>query len=179
MTSHPIGPILFPAARIRGRIATLARRIAADHPGGDLEVVGILRGSFMFLADLARALHRRGARVGIDFVALESYGSGTESSGSVRCTRDLSIDVRGRRVLLVDDILDTGRTLSFAAGMVAGRGAASVRTCVLLDKPARRVVPFHADYVGFTVDDIFVVGYGLDIDHRCRELPFIASVGPS
>lgn len=172
---------LFEEDRIRARVAELAGRIAANPAGRDLTLIGILRGSFMFLADLVRDLHGRNVAVRIDFLTLESYGAHTVSSGRVRLIKDFAIDVTGREVVLVDDILDTGRTLDFARRHILGRGAAGCRCCVLLDKPARRVVPCRADYVGFEVPDVFVVGYGLDFDGRFREWPFLAELeaGPS
>jgi len=164
--------VLFDARAIARRVDELARRIAADMPGEFLVVV-VLKGSFVFAADLIRALESAGAGARVDFVTLASYGSGTESAGSVSLTRDLSEDVAGRRVLLVDDIVDTGRTLRFAREELARRGAAEVRTCVLLDKTARRAVEIAPDYVGFAIADRFVVGYGLDLAHRYRGLPYI------
>ncbi|NCC53763.1 MAG: hypoxanthine phosphoribosyltransferase, partial [Spartobacteria bacterium] len=112
----------------------------------------------------------------IDFTTLSSYGGGTESSGAVEIAKDMSVDVNGADVFLVDDILDTGRTLTFARNHAFEKGARSVRTCVLLDKPSRRIVPIEADHVGFEIDDFFVVGYGLDYDSYYRELPYIAKV---
>ncbi|MDZ4200188.1 MAG: hypoxanthine phosphoribosyltransferase [Kiritimatiellia bacterium] len=176
MKEPSVKNLLFGEAAIRDRVATLAERIAADHPGREITLIGVLRGSFMFLADLVRVLHGHGIAAQIDFLMLESYGSATVSSGAVRMLKDFSIDVAGREVLLVDDILDTGRTLSFARRHILERGAAACRTCVLLDKPARRAVPFEADYAGFQVPDVFVVGYGLDYDGRCREWPYLAEL---
>jgi len=112
----------------------------------------------------------------IDFITLESYYSGTESSGTVNVAKDLSLDIEGATVILVDDILDTGRTLTFAKRHLLEKGARDVRTCTLLDKPSRRLVPCEADFVGFTIDDHFVVGYGLDYDSYYRDLPYIAKV---
>jgi hypoxanthine phosphoribosyltransferase len=169
---------LFEAEAIRNRVCALAGEVAAIYPDRDLTLIGVLRGSFIFLADLVRELHRHGVRTRIDFLTLESYGSGTTSSGTVRRAKDFSIDVAGSEVILVDDILDSGRTLDFARKHVLARGAASCRTCVLLDKPARRAVPFEADFVGFRVPDVFVVGYGLDFDGWCREWPFLAQLDP-
>lgn len=176
MQPHHVHDVLIPETDLEGRVAELAGEIGCDLDGRELLLVGILRGSFMFLADLVRSFHRHGIRTRIDFMILESYGSGTESSGTVRLSRDCALDVAGQDVLLVDDILDTGRTLSFAVRHLLSRGAARVRTCVLLDKPSRRIVPFVADYVGFAVPDTFVVGYGLDYDHYYRDLPWIAKV---
>lgn len=176
MLPHHIRDVLFGEEEIRRRIGELAGRIAAAQQGRPLVLIGILRGSFIFLADLLRALHPRTPGLRIDFMVCESYGAGTESSGRVRLAKDFGLDVTGTDVLIVDDILDTGRTLAFAADHARARGAASVRTCALLDKPSRRVVPFEADHVGFTVPDVFVVGYGLDYDHYYRDLPWIAKV---
>ena len=160
-------------------VGELVDRIAADFEGGELHVVGLLRGSFMFTADLVRLLYRHGIPLVIDFMTVGSYGAGTESAGEVALYRDVSVDLVGKQVLLVDDILDTGRTLSFASQHLAGCRPASLKTCVFLDKPSRRVVPFTADYVGFTVPDLFVVGYGLDYDGRYRELPHLSVVKTS
>jgi hypoxanthine phosphoribosyltransferase len=176
MRPHVVKDVVFSEAQIAARINALACDIAGGAGEEPWTMVGILRGSFIFLADLVRALHRHGARTRIDFMVLGSYGSGVESSGRVRMDRDITLDPSGAKILLVDDILDTGRTLAFAVRHLQERGADSVRTCVLLDKPARRVVPFHADYVGFTVPDEFMVGYGLDYDHAYREMPWIGRV---
>lgn len=170
---------LISATRIRRRVAELATEITAAFPARDAVFIGILRGSFMFLADLVRGLEQHHLHPRIDFMTLDSYGSGTESSGSVRVLRDIRVPVHGAEVLLVDDILDTGRTLSAASRALKAKGARLVHTCVLLDKPARRVVPFKADYVGFSIKDVFVVGYGLDYDSRFRELPYIAKLSAS
>jgi hypoxanthine phosphoribosyltransferase len=176
MQPHHIHDVLIPETDIEGRVAELAGEIGRDLDGRELVLIGILRGSFMFLADLVRSFHRHGIRTRIDFMILESYGSGTESSGTVRLSRDCSLDIAGHDVLLIDDILDTGRTLSFAVHHLVARGAGRVRTCVLLDKPSRRVVACKADYVGFPIPDVFVVGYGLDYDHYYRDLPWISKV---
>lgn len=173
---HHIRDVLFTAQDIARRVDALVLEMAADCRTEDFVMIGILRGSFMFLADLVRDLYEHHVHPRIDFITLESYGSGTVSSGNVRITKDIGLDIRGATVLLVDDILDTGRTLNFARQHLLDKGAAAVRTCALLDKPARRAVPFKADYVGFTIEDFFVVGYGLDYDARYRELPYIAKV---
>jgi hypoxanthine phosphoribosyltransferase len=184
MRSHHIQHRLFSAEAIRARIDALVEEMAADRKSwpdsGDrnsnFAMVGILRGSFVFLADLVRALYFHGIHPRIDFMTLESYGSGTESSGRVTVSKDISLDVSQATVIVVDDILDTGRTLSFAVDLLRQRGARAVKSCVLLDKPARRVVPMRADFRGFEIEDEFVVGYGLDYDGRYRELPYIARV---
>jgi hypoxanthine phosphoribosyltransferase len=167
--------VLFDAAAIARRVNELARHIARDMPGEFLVVV-VLKGSFVFAADLIRALDTAGATPRVDFITLASYGAGTESAGSVALVRDLSEDVAGQRVLLVDDIVDTGRTLKFAKEELRRRGAAEVRTCLLLDKAARRVVEMTPDYTGFAIEDRFVVGYGLDLAHYYRGLPYIGLV---
>ena len=176
MKAHHIQQVLFSADQIGARVRTLVHDMAEGCRGENLVMVGILRGSFIFLADLVRELYQQDIHPRIDFMTLESYGSGTESSGQVRVAKGLGMDVAGTDVLVVDDILDTGRTLSFARQHLHELGARSVRTCALLDKPARRAVPFEADYIGFTIEDRFVVGYGLDFDGRYRELPHIACV---
>ena len=169
--------MLFDAAAIARRVEALARDIAGDMPGEVLVIV-VLKGSFVFAADLIRALDRAGASPRVDFITLASYGAGTESHGEVELVRDISEEVAGRRVLLVDDIVDTGRTLKFAKEEMIRRGA-EVRTCLLLDKPARRAVGIEPDYVGFTIEDRFVVGYGLDLAHMYRGLPYIGVVTPA
>jgi len=136
----------------------------------------VLKGSFMFTADLVRRLYEEKVPIQIDFLQVSSYGSGTESSGQLKLTRDISMDIRSHHVLLVDDILDTGRTSAFVHKHLKERDPAWLKTCMFLDKPARRVVPFKPDFVGFTVPDAFVVGYGLDFDGRYRERPDISLV---
>lgn len=177
MKPHHIDDILLSSEDIARRVDELVLELG-DTLGRsqNFVMIGILRGSFMFLADLVRDLHPHGLHPRIDFMTLESYGSGMESGGTVRIAKDITVDVTGAEVLLVDDILDSGRTLACAVRLMKEKGAARVMTCVLLDKPARRVLPFSADYVGFTVPDDFVVGYGLDYDNRYRELPYLARV---
>ena len=160
------------AARVDQLVTEMEPHCRADH----FVMIGILRGSFMFLADLVRDLYQHGVHPKIDFLTLESYGAGMESSGVVKVTKDITVDVEGAEVLLIDDILDSGRTLSFATELLKQKGAARVLTCTLLDKPERRIIPLSADFVGFTIPDEFVVGYGLDYDSRYRELPYIAKV---
>jgi hypoxanthine phosphoribosyltransferase len=168
--------VLYSADQIEARVRALVHEMAEGCRSENLVMIGILRGSFIFLADLVRELWRQDVHPRIDFMTLESYGAGTQSSGTVRVAKDVGMAVAGADVLVVDDILDTGRTLSFARQHLLALGARSVRTCALLDKPARRIVPFTADYIGFTIEDRFVVGYGLDYDGRYREVPHIACV---
>jgi hypoxanthine phosphoribosyltransferase len=176
MRPHHIRQVLLSAEQIRARVGALVHEMAEGCRGTDFVMIGILRGSFIFLADLVRELYRQDVHPRIDFMTLESYGAGTESSGAVRVAKAVGMNLAGTTVLVVDDILDSGRTLSFAKQQLLTLGARTVRTCALLDKPARRVVPFQADHVGFTIADRFVVGYGLDYDGRYRELPHIACV---
>ena len=176
MTAYHINDILITPMELALRVDELAREIAAGGPSGNLAVIGILRGSFIFLADLVRWFDHNGLRPRIDFMIMESYGKGTAPVREPVVTRDCSIDLTGADVVVVDDILDTGRTLQKAVAHLQAKGARSVRTCVLLDKPSRRVVPCQADYVGFAIDDHFVVGYGLDYAGYHRELPHIAKV---
>jgi hypoxanthine phosphoribosyltransferase len=167
--------VIYSAAEIAARVEEIATEIARREPR-ELFVIVVLKGSFVFAADLIRALDRAGVEAQVDFITLSSYGKAAASSGSVRLSRDVSEDVRGRNVMIVDDILDTGRTIRFARELMQRRGAASVKTCVLLDKPSNREVEIAADYVGFTIPNLFVVGYGLDLAHRYRGLSYIGVV---
>ena len=176
MHPHHISDILFTPTKIQRRVNQLVDSMAPGCHAENFVMIGILRGSFMFLADLVRDLCQHGVHPRIDFITLESYYSGTASTGTVHVAKDVSLDVQGSTVLLVDDILDSGRTLSFAKKHFLEKGAKEIRTCSFLDKPIRRVVPFDVDHVGFKVDDYFVVGYGLDYDGYYRELPHIAKV---
>lgn len=167
---------LFSADEIRERVEAIAGEIARDFDGGDFLAIALLKGSFVFTADLIRALARHGLHPVVDFLALSSYGAETTSCGTVTLRHELSLPVTGQRVLLIDDILDTGLTLQTACQMLARQGAAEIRTCVLLDKPSRRVAPITADYTGFKIGDVFVVGYGLDYNNRYRHLPGLATL---
>ena len=167
--------ILYDVETIDRRNRELAAEIAASGYN-NLLVISILKGSFVFAADLIRALHASGLAPEVEFISLSSYGAGTESSGKVRVVKDIESDVAGRDVLLIDDILESGRTLSFARALMQERGAARVGVAVLLEKPGKRVVSFEADHVGFVCPDLFVVGYGMDAAHAFRELPFVGVV---
>lgn len=166
---------LFSADEIAVRVEAIAAEIAATMPK-DLLIVAILKGGFVFVADLIRALHYVGMRLQVDFMTLSSYGEGMRSKGAVTLSRDISEDVTGRHVLIVDDILESGRTLLFARDLLSGRGAVSVKTCLLLDKTEKREVAIEADFTGFEIADQFVIGYGLDLAHRYRGLPYIGVV---
>jgi hypoxanthine phosphoribosyltransferase len=176
MRPHDVKEILIDKAAIAARVDTLVDAIIGTNPSDNLVIIGILKGSFMFLADLMRSFHRHGVHPRIDFMTLSSYGSSTESSGKVEVVNDIREDVTGADVLLVDDILDTGRTLHSTRKLMLERGAETVKTCVLLDKKAHRAVALEADFTGFEIADHFVVGYGLDYANLYRELPYIAKV---
>jgi hypoxanthine phosphoribosyltransferase len=176
MRPHRTDVILFDEEQIRRRVDQLIDEIAADCEPEKLILLGILRGSFIFMADLVRGFDRHRIHPRIDFITLSSYRTGTESSGEVKLLHDTSEDVSGADVVVVDDILDSGRTLAFAKQLFRERGARSVKSCVMLDKTADHAVDIAADYIGFPVEDVFVVGYGLDYDNRYRELPHIAAV---
>lgn len=167
--------VLFSETEIAQRVETMAEALskAEFH---NLLVVAVLKGSFMFAADLLRAMHRRGMKPQVEFVHLSSYLEGTVSQGHVTILKDIESDVTDRDVLLVDDILESGRTLAFAKDLLSARGARQVRLGVMLEKPHKRVVQIEADYVGFKCPDEFVVGYGMDVAHNYRELPFIGVV---
>lgn len=167
--------VLFDESAIARRNEELAGEIAAAKLE-DLLVVAVLKGSFMFAADLLRALHRSGLAPQVEFVHLSSYRTGTVSTGQVEILRDVQSEVRGRDVLLVDDILESGRTLVFAKDLLMARGAKRVMTAVLLEKPGKRAVTIDADFVGFPCPDAFVVGYGMDAAHAYRQLPFVGLV---
>ena len=166
---------LFDEASLTARVESLAREIAAAQPQ-NLLAIAILKGSFMFAADLIRALHRAGLAPHVEFLHLASYFEGTVSSGQVKILRDIDSAVEGRDVLLIDDILESGRTLAFAKDLIAARGARRVLVAVMLEKPGRRAVQIKADFVGFECPDQFVVGYGMDVAHAYRELPYIGVV---
>jgi hypoxanthine phosphoribosyltransferase len=166
--------ILIAEEQIAQRIKNLAREIERDFRGRETVVVSLLSGTVMFLADLIRHLN---LPLRLDFIGVSSYGLGTES-GELVFTKELRLDVRGRDVLLVDDILDTGKTLSCVLPKLSALKPRRLKICVLLDKPSRRVEKIRADYVGFEIPDIFVVGYGLDYAERYRNLPFVGVLHP-
>ena len=156
----------------------LARQITEEYGNSprDLVAVVVLKGSIMFATDLVRRIPRH---VCLEFMKVSSYGAGTETSGFIQVHLDLKRDIRGADVIIIEDIVDSGRTLEKLSGLLANRGAHSVRCCTLLDKPERRQVRFNADYVGKSVPDVFVVGYGLDYDEKYRNLPYVGVLKPS
>ena len=167
--------VLFTEAEIAARVNEIAQHVAARNPER-LLVVPVLKGSFIFAADLIRAFFRAKLLPEVDFMMLASYRDKTASSGQVDILRDIETDVKGRDVLLIDDILESGRTLAFAKDLLTARGANRVMTAVLLDKPGHRAADIDADFKGFDCPDKFVVGYGMDMAHAYRELPFVGYV---
>jgi hypoxanthine phosphoribosyltransferase len=167
--------VLFDETAIAKRNAELAREIAKG-TFDNLLVVPVLKGSFMFAADLIRAMHRCGLSPDVEFIQLSSYRKSTVSSGQVNVIKDVDSTVKDRDILLVDDILESGRTIAYAKDLLSARGAKRVWVCVLLEKPGHRAVQIEADFVGFICPDLFVVGYGMDVAHAYRELPFVGVV---
>ena len=159
--------ILLSEDQIKARIAELGRELTADYAGKNPIFIGVLKGVVMFFADMIRAIP---LDCQIDFMAVSSYGGGTQSSGKIRIQKDISVDLAGRHVVILEDILDSGLTLSHTAAYLKTKGPASLKICTLLDKPDRRKAEVQADYVGFTIPNLFVVGYGLDFVENYRNL---------
>ena len=170
-----IAEILIPSDRLQARIEELGAQISRDYEGKDLLLLSVLKGSVLFLSDLMRAIVVPHA---IDFMATSSYGTGMESSGVVRILKDLDAPIEGRNVLIVEDIIDTGRTLDYLVRILNARGPRSLRICTLLDKASRREVPVPVNYTGFEIPDKFVFGYGLDYAELYRNLPYVAVLAP-
>ena len=168
---NTIGKILFTQEEIWRRAEELGQEISEDYAGEKVVLIGTLKGAIPFMADLMKNIS---LDVEIDFVAASSYGSGTESSGEVILKHDITLDLEGKHVILVEDIIDTGNTIKALKAYLQKRGPKSVSICTLLDKPARRVVDVKGDYIGFVVEDLFIVGYGLDYDQKYRNLPYIS-----
>ena len=162
--------VLIDTDELTARITALAHEIRSDFPSGQLHFVCVLKGAFLFLGDLIRATN---GLVSIDFMACSSYGAATSSSGEVRLTKDLDASIEGRDVIIVEDIVDTGLTLHYLQEILQARGPRSLRTACLLSKPSRRKIDVKVDYIGFTIEDKFVVGYGLDYAEQYRNLPYI------
>ena len=168
--------ILYTEEELRARVAELGAQITRDYQGRDLVVASVLRGSYIFMADLTRAID---LPMTVDFMAVSSYGSGTTSSGQVEIRKDLSDSIEGKDLLIVEDILDSGNTLYYLMDVLQARKPASIQICTLMDKPDRRAKPVHAAYIGFTIPDAFVVGYGLDYAEKYRNLPYVGILKPS
>ena len=175
MLEQDIQEILFTEEQLKTRVQEIAHEIERDYQGKEIMLISVLRGSFIFMADLCRAID---LPCTLDFMSVSSYGKGTTSSGQVQITKDLSEDITGRHIIVVEDILDSGNTLSYLLKILQHRHPASIRLCTLLDKPDRRVKPVEIHYSGFTIPDAFVVGYGLDYAEKYRNLPYIGIVKP-
>ena len=176
MLEQDIERILVAESDLSTRVAVLSEQINRDYAGRRPLLIGVLRGSFVFLSDLVRGLD---LYCSVEFMGLSSYGSQTSSSGAVQITRDLPMDIEGQDILIVEDILDTGNTLAYLVELLKTRRPASIRICVLLDKPSRRKKAVSVDYVGFSIPDDFAVGYGLDYAGLYRNLPYIGVLKPS
>ncbi len=175
MLEKDLDRVFFSGEELQAKVRELGARITRDYAGRDPLFVGVLKGSFVFMADLMRAVD---LYCDIDFMAVSSYGFGTTTTGAVKINKDLSYNVEGRHIILIEDILDSGVTLSYLKKYIEARKPASVRICTLLDKPARRKADISADYVGFDCPDAFIVGYGLDYAERYRNLPYIGVLKP-
>ena len=175
MMENDIQEILFSQEELDRRVCEIAEQINRDYADKEILLISVLRGSFIFMADLARKITRP---CRIDFMSVSSYGKGTSSSGQVQITKDLSEDISGLHVIVIEDILDSGNTLSYLLRILEQRHPASIRLCTLLDKPDRRKVEVAVHYSGFTIPDAFVVGYGLDYVERYRNLPYIGILKP-
>ncbi len=174
--TNDIESILLSEQQLQSKVAELAQRITEDYRDKDPLFIGVLKGSFVFMADLIRHVS---IPCEMDFMSLSSYGNKSETTGAVRIVQDLNRDIEGRHIIIIEDILDSGLTLNYLVGYLSGRNPASIRLCALLDKPSRRRAPIQADYVGFEIPDAFVVGYGLDFAERYRNLPYIGILKPA
>ena len=168
--------ILYTEEELRSRVRDLGGPITADYAGRVPLLISVLRGSYIFMADLTRSIN---LDVAVDFMSVSSYGAGTASSGQVEIKKDLSDSIEGRDLIIVEDILDSGNTLYYLLDVLRARKPASIRICTLMDKPDRRTRPIKADYVGFTIPDAFIVGYGLDYAEKYRNLPYVGVLKPS
>ena len=167
--------VLISADEIAAKVKELGKKITEDYKGKSVLLIGILKGSVPFMADLMRQID---LDVTLEFMCVSSYGSSTKSSGVVRIVKDLDVPIEGRDVIIVEDIIDTGLTLDYLKGYLNGKQPASLKICAFLDKPSRRKVQIEGDYIGFTVDDKYIVGYGLDMDQHYRQLPYVSWIKP-
>ena len=172
MFEYGKGSVQISQAEIAERVGELGAKITEDYRGKPLHLICVLNGAFIFMADLVRAID---APLTMDFLSVSSYGSRTETSGEVRLIKDLEQSLKNKHVLLVEDIVDTGLTMQYLLNYLTGRGPLSVKVATLLSKPSRRMVEVPVDYLGFEIDDAFVYGYGLDVSHVYRNLPFVTS----
>lgn len=175
MLEKDIQEVLFSEEQLSSRVNEIARQITQDYHGKEIVLISVLRGSFVFMADLCRRID---LPCTVDFMAVSSYGSGTSSTGQVQITKDLSSDIAGKHIIVVEDILDSGNTLAFLKDYMLAKGAKSITIVTLLDKPARREKAITADLAGFVVPDEFVVGYGLDYCQQYRNMPYIGVLKP-
>ena len=173
--NQDIERVLLSEEEIAAKVKEIGAKISEDYAGRDPIIISVLKGSFMFMADLVRAIT---IPCTVDFMSVSSYGSGTSSSGEVKIVKDFDNSIENRHVIIVEDILDSGRTLSYLMKTLKARGAASIALCTFLDKPERRVVPVEVAYSGFRVPDSFIVGYGLDYDQQYRNLPYVGVLKP-
>ncbi len=176
MMRNDIQEVLFSEQQLADKVAELGARISADYEDKNPLVVSVLKGSYVFMADLTRKIT---IPCNVDFMAVSSYGAGTKTTGEVQIIKDIGSKIDGRHLIIVEDILDSGVTLSFLMKILKARGAASIRLCTLLSKPERRKVDVPIDYLGFEIPDAFVVGYGLDYAEKYRNLPYIGILKPS
>ena len=172
MERKPVGEIMITEEQIRARAAEIGKQITEEFGKEPLVVVGILKGAVLWMADVIKNIDNE--NVNLEFMVVSSYGASTKSSGVVKIVKDLDRDIEGKNVIVVEDIVDSGITLNYLKGYLQARNAKTVKICTLLDKPEGRKVELNADYIGFTVPDKFIVGYGLDFDQRYRQLPYIS-----
>ncbi len=172
MASHEVvGKILLTQEQIWQRAKEMGEEISGDFAGEEVVLIGTLKGAVMFMADIMKNIS---LDTQIDFISASSYGSGTVSSGNVKIKKDIELDIAGKNVIIIEDIIDTGNTLKYLKDYFLSKGPKAVKICTLLDKPSRRTAQVAADYIGFTVEDLFVIGYGLDFDQKYRNLPYIS-----
>ena len=175
MLEKDIEKVLYTEEQLAQRVRELGAEITRDYAGKTPVLASVLRGSYIFMADLTRAID---LPISVDFMSVSSYGSGTSSSGQVQILKDLSDSIDGKDLIVVEDILDSGNTLYYLLDVLRARRPASIKLCTLLDKPSRRIKPIQADYCGFTIPDAFIVGYGLDFAEKYRNLPYIGVLRP-
>ena len=168
-----ISNTLISQEEIENKVIELAKKIEKDYEKQEVLIVGVLKGAFVFVSDLVRNIN---LDLSLDFIAVSSYGMSTESSGVVKINKDIEMDLSGKNVIIVEDIIDTGLTLKYIKEYLSGKNAKSVRICTLLDKPSRRKCDVEVDYIGFEIEDLFIVGYGIDCKEKYRNLPYIAYV---
>ena len=173
MDEYKLGETIFTREQIEKRASEIGEQITLDYAGQEIVLVGILTGCIIWLAEVMKSIK---LDTSVDFMSVSSYGTATRSSGVVKIIKDLNMDIEGKHVIIVEDIVDSGLTLEYLYSYLKGRGPASLKICAMLDKPSGRRVDINADYLGFTVPNVFLVGYGLDASHRYRNLPYITSL---